>query len=251
MQKNHEADFAVQHVKCEMRSALAARLQVLVERAGGSGALSRKAGVPPSTLATYLSGEAEPKALRLARLAKAGNVTIHWLATGEGPMEEGHHVGEPVVAYGVRPEAIAALGELRDFVLVPRYDIEASAGPGRAVQRESEVGRVAFRKDWLRGRGVDPVDANIIRIVGDSMEPEIPDGALVLVDTAQERLGPDGIYVLLLDGDVVAKRLQRDLATGGVIVHSENRRYSDQTLTAEQAENLHIIGRVIWIAKEI
>jgi len=40
------------------------------------------------------------------------------------------------------------------------------------------------------------------------MEPDLPDGALVLVNTAHERLGADGIYVLMLDGGLVAKRLR-------------------------------------------
>ncbi len=166
-------------------------------------------------------------------------------------MEAGHQIAETRLPYGVRPEAVAALGGMQEFVLVPHYDIEASAGAGREPQREEAIGTIAFRRDWLRRRGVDPRDANVIRVIGDSMEPELPDGALVLVDTAQERLGADGIYVLMLEGDLVTKRLQRDLATGGVIVHSANPVYHDQQLTAERAAGLNIIGRVIWAAKEI
>ena len=207
--------------------------------------------MPPSTLATYLSGEAEPKTLRLARLAKAGNVTISWLATGEDPMEIGHRVAEPGVPYGVRPEAVAALGDMQQFVLVPHYDIEVSAGAGSEPRREEAIGTIAFRRDWLRRRGVDPRDASVVRVIGDSMEPDLPDGALVLVDTAHERLGADGIYVLMLDGGLVTKRLQRDLSTGGVIVRSANPAYREQQLTAERAAGLHIIGRVIWVAREI
>ena len=233
--------------------AFSDRMTMLVERAGSAAALARMTGVSESVVRKWRNGESDPSRAHLIAIAKGALVDLVWLATGEGAMEatSRHSIAEPGAAYGMQPHAVAALGEMRDFVLVPHYDVEASAGPGRAEQREAEIGVVAFRKAWLRARGVDPPDAHIIRVVGDSMQPELPSGALVLFDSGQERLGADGIYVLMLDGDLLVKRLQRDMSTGGVIIRSANPAYCDQQLTAERAAALHIIGRVIWAAKEL
>lgn len=232
-------------------SELCARLARVISLFESRAEAASVAGVSVEQIRKYVHGLNKPSLEPVARLAAAKRVSLDWVWSGEGPMEIGHHVGEPLVPYGVRPEAVAALGDMREFVLVPHYDVEASAGAGREPRREEAIGTIAFRRDWLRRRGVDPTDANVIRVIGDSMEPELPDGALVLVDTAQEHLGADGIYVLMLDGDLVTKRLQRDLTTGGVIVHSANPAYNDQQLSAERAAALNIIGRVIWAAKEI
>src|SRR5208283_498540 len=49
-------------------------------------ALARAAGVPAASLQKYFEGS-EPTRLALAALAQAGNVSLEWLATGQGPKE--------------------------------------------------------------------------------------------------------------------------------------------------------------------
>ncbi|MDR0809247.1 MAG: S24 family peptidase [Gemmobacter sp.] len=39
-----------------------------------------------------------------------------------------------------------------------------------------------FRSDWLRREGIQPGKASLVRVRGDSMEPTLRDGAMVLVD---------------------------------------------------------------------
>ncbi|OGA49509.1 MAG: hypothetical protein A3F74_19570 [Betaproteobacteria bacterium RIFCSPLOWO2_12_FULL_62_58] len=138
-----------------------------------------------------------------------------------------------------------------EFVFVPRYNVEAGAGAGRVVERESEIGKLAFRRDWLAQKGVAVKNLAVIRVKGDSMAPTIRDGALVLVDTGQEKVTQDGIYVLMYEGELVAKRLQVDFAAGGVIIKSDNPAYDQQHVAKDAAENLYIIGRAIWAGGEV
>lgn len=63
---------------------LAERIRTCAEIAGSANELARKTGVPRSTLETYLSGLAEPKAERLATICRITGVNGHWLLTGEG-----------------------------------------------------------------------------------------------------------------------------------------------------------------------
>ncbi|MGH9342975.1 MAG: helix-turn-helix domain-containing protein [Terriglobia bacterium] len=59
------------------------RLADLVKTAGSKSTLARRAGIPVSSLQSYLAGS-EPSRLALTALARAANVSLSWLATGEG-----------------------------------------------------------------------------------------------------------------------------------------------------------------------
>lgn len=141
-----------------------------------------------------------------------------------------------------------------EFTLVPRYNVDAAAGAGQAVERESEIGKLAFRQDWLRQKGLQGSDLAVIRIKGDSMSPTIRDGSLALVDCRRQHEKPktDGIYVIQMDGDLLAKRIQIDLAgEGGLYIKSDNPAYTEQRLDAAAADRLWIVGRVIWAGGEL
>jgi phage repressor protein C with HTH and peptisase S24 domain len=138
-----------------------------------------------------------------------------------------------------------------DFTMVPRYGVEASAGGGSIIERESEIGRIAFRNDWIKQKGFVAKDLVVIRITGDSMEPTIKDGALVLVDTRQENPKADGIYILQNDGHLQAKRIQIDFINTGVTILSDNPSYSPVPLDKNQVERLYIIGKVVWAGQEV
>lgn len=70
----------------ETESTLAERIKKCAHIAGSGDALANKTAIPRRTLETYLSGDAEPKASRLAAITKASGVNGNWLLSGEGPM---------------------------------------------------------------------------------------------------------------------------------------------------------------------
>lgn len=200
-----------------------------------------KCGVRESLMRKYISGST-PGIDKAVHIANSLGVNLDWLATGEGPMRpEERAPGRPQLDEGIGIE----------FSLVPQYAVEASAGAGRVVERESEVGKLAFRRDWIRQKGLSAKDLVVIRVVGDSMSPTIRDGSLVLVDTSQEHARADGIYVIMVDGHLMAKRLQPDLAGGGLYIRSDNPAYREQHLTADQAADFRVIGRVVWAGGEV
>lgn len=208
-------------------------------------AFSRRSGISETTLRAYMAGTSDAGRLALIAIANAGGVRLEWLVTGEGAMRN-REVLEVPPTYGadVGPE----------FTLVPRYEVEAAAGAGQAVDCEQEVGKLAFRADWLRHKGLRAADLAVIRIKGDSMAPTIRDGSLVLVDCRRhhEKPSSDGIYVIQLDGDLLAKRIQIDLAgEGALYIKSDNPAYTEQHLDAAAADRLRIVGRVIWAGGEI
>src|SRR3546814_1538705 len=56
------------------------------------------------------------------------------------------------------------------MVLVPQYDLGASAGAGSLDQTERPAGRMAFDEKWLRDMGANPAGLSMIRVDGDRSE---------------------------------------------------------------------------------
>lgn len=138
--------------------------------------------------------------------------------------------------------APAAQGE---YVQVPRYEIAASAGGGAVVQSEQIVDYVAFKTEWLRmSLGLSPAQAAVISVIGDSMEPYLADGDLILVDTSVARIENDAIYVIQSGDSLLVKRIQRKL-DGTVIVKSDNERYEPEVFRGEATELLRVVGRLV------
>ncbi|WP_170933574.1 LexA family transcriptional regulator [Burkholderia multivorans] len=140
-----------------------------------------------------------------------------------------------------------------DFAMLRRLDVKASQGKGKLVFSEEERGRLAFRRDFLQKEGVKVEYAVLIYGDGKSMEPTIPDGAILLVDTAQQELRNNKIFVIKLDGEILVKRLRREIG-GGVLVVSDNpdkHNYPDILVTPDKEDHISIIGRTFWMGARL
>lgn len=174
------------------------------------------------------------------------DIDANWLLTGEGNMLKSQSLAHS----GVITQGLEADTAWEDFDLVPFYDVEASAGAGAFVDQEFKTSEMAFRKDWLRLRGLKAAHCALIKARGDSMEPTIHDGDLLLVDRSIETIKDDAIYILQADHHLIVKRVQQTV-DGALIVISDNDRYRDQTFDAIQAEKIKVAGRVRWYGHEI
>lgn len=221
----------------------------------------------------YERGENTPKAEALSRLVDLG-VDAHWLLSGNGAM-----LAEPQkIGLGAEPDAVlekdgkryvvqfkTLRGEAEDsvpfiddgvdgntgFVMVPRYDISASAGYGAWVASEQIRDYMAFREDFVRRvLNADPANLALISSIGDSMEPTIRAGDLLLIDRGIDRIIDDAIYVLLKRGELVVKRVQQ-FFNGAVTIKSDSDSYIDETLTSEDVAQITVAGRVRWVGRLI
>jgi phage repressor protein C with HTH and peptisase S24 domain len=132
-----------------------------------------------------------------------------------------------------------------EYALVPMYLVEVSAGHGATVESERAVARLAFRRDWLDEIGVRANEIATVMASGDSMEPTIRDGDVLLVDTAHRQVVKDAIYVVRQDSLLFVKRLQR-LYDGSLRISSDNQAYASETVPKRDLDWLEIIGRVVW-----
>ena len=141
--------------------------------------------------------------------------------------------------FGVDPARLGATAA-PSWWRVKRLDIAVSAGPGALIDAEVATGTDLLDPGLARRLGLQPDQAAIVRVRGDSMEPGLRDGDHILVDTADRHPGPrGGIFVVRIDGAVMVKR---------VALHAGvPRARSDNPLAPPLPDApVELIGRVVW-----
>lgn len=137
------------------------------------------------------------------------------------------------------------------FVLVPRYDVVGSMGGGAIIHSEQIVDHLAFRAEWVRTElGTSPSNLVLISAIGDSMEPTLRAHDLLLIDRSVMSVKQDAIYAFAVDGELRVKRIQR-LFDRSLVIKSDNPSYGTETIQAEQAGLINVIGRVVWSGRRM
>ncbi|HLZ64640.1 MAG TPA: S24 family peptidase [Aliidongia sp.] len=234
------ASFSQQHGA--ERRAFVARLQFVLDHWPSADRLAKAAGVSPSALRKWLRGEAEPSRERLITFADAAGVEIAWLVRGEG---EQPNLEDTSAKQRDAASDSATRSPVDDFLLLPHRPKAAAAGSGRpAPEHPAEF--IAFRHDWIRTAfDLDPEQVMLISAVGDSMEPGIRDGDLLLVDTRPSNFTEFGIYVFEARGERLVKRVQRKF-DGTLYVISDNNVYQPEVISSDLATEIKVVGKVIW-----
>ena len=132
------------------------------------------------------------------------------------------------------------------FIQIKRHPIEVSAGNGADgdVEADTGTGHYAYNKKWLERRGLKPNSLSVISVRGDSMEPEIYDKDLVLLDHTDTHLKEGPIYVVRYSNDVFVKRIQK-LPRDQLQLVSKNTDYLPIVISSPEADGVEIIGRVV------
>lgn len=200
----------------------------------------------------------------LARRVKLSQPTIHALVNGDNAGSKHLHriaaelqtspaylVGEtdndaPV---SVAPSALDALAEKMDLAVVPELELGYSMGAGSVFHQYEQKGVVPFQRAWLRSmmRGAI-ADLFVARGEGDSMQPTILDGDIVLIDTAQKDIRQqDRIWAVSYGELGMIKRVRRT-PRGSYLLLSDNPAVPPVDCADEE---MHVVGRVIWIGRRI
>jgi phage repressor protein C with HTH and peptisase S24 domain len=139
------------------------------------------------------------------------------------------------------------------FVAIAHATPRPSMGGGAVVTEDGDTpGRAYhFRQSWIRHKlKASPAQLRIMHVEGDSMAPTLLSGDAVLVDMTRQLPNPPGIFVLDDGMGLVAKRLEHipNSDPPAVRVISDNKLYPEYERTAEE---IRIIGRIRWFAREI
>lgn len=225
------------------KSAFVERLRTILQHWQSADRLARAMGVSPSAFRKWLKGEAEPSRERLVALAHAASVGVAWLAEGEGPSPSFEPPGDNWRRLTGRETPTET--DWRQFVLLPHRPEAAAAG---SVTPPNPSGSewMALRHDWVRATcGIEPNDVLLEMATGNSMTPTIRDGNLLLVDTTERTFRNFGIYVLEINGQRLVKRVQRK-HDGSLVLISDNTAYQPDSVDKMAADNVVVVGRVVW-----
>ena len=222
-----------------MRYTMADRLKARSRQLGlNSREIAELAGINRTFVYDIMRGRSEnPNLQKLDQVAEALKVDRNWLLHGVGEV----HGESPII---VDP-ALA-------FVAIPSVEVVASMGGGNAVADEVEAGEpYHFQRSWItHDLKSDPSDLRIMHVEGDSMMPTLHSGDVVLVDLVRRSPTPPGIFVLFDGMGLVAKRLENIPNNDPPMVRviSDNTFYSPYERTADE---VNIIGRIRWFAREL
>lgn len=100
---------------------------------------------------------------------------------------------------------------------------------------------MAFRQDWLACRTLNLRKLFLVRMEGDAMRPDIPDGALVLVDGGQCAPAHGRVFYVRVDGAACFRRLEVSQGRVLAVVTGAN-----GSQPVSEAEPVEILGRALW-----
>lgn len=212
----------------EPEDVFLSRLKDVVDSLGGPSAAAR-ASKRASREAIYkwLAGTSRPPLHATADLCEAAGKSVDWLV-GISP-----------------PEVIDS-----SFALIPRLAPDARASTNALNEGEDSAKLIGFRREWLKRQHIDPDAAFTFFARGDSMEPTIRDGDLLIGDSSVDEIIDNGIYAIVLNGLLMVKRVHMGL--GGVItLISDNAIYPKEVIPKDDQDAIKVSGRIMWFGRSI
>lgn len=198
--------------------------QRLREAMGGESlrAFEEKSGISNSALSSYLNNKSYPTLDRLFAISNASGKSLEWLASGE----------------------------VSDGKMVPvyQYDLTVSAGHGGYIEAENPVAKFEFSEEWLRSQSLFNKTLSIVQVKGDSMEPTLYDGDLILV---RHNEVDDGVAVIRINERVLVKRVQHDFVENKYLISSDNPYYKPQTINSDFNGDFAVIGQVVRVLQRV
>jgi phage repressor protein C with HTH and peptisase S24 domain len=200
--------------------------------------LARRVGVSQPTINALIRGDNQGSK-HLHKIATVLGTTPAYLeGKTEDPAENALTLPSPDV-----------FAEQFNLALVPQLELGYSMGGGSIFDSYEHTGIVPFQRDWLRSMMKGSFeDLFVARGEGDSMQPTLLDGDIVLIDTSQKDIRQQDRVWAIAYGDLGMIKRVRRLPGGSYSVMSDNP--AVQAFHAVDDE-MYVIGRVIWIGRRI
>ena len=178
-----------------------------------------KISVP--TIYSYEIGRRQPSVAFIDALVEHYQINPMWILRGQGEM----FLSDEEKAKASIPANV----DFDNIVFIPILNMNVSAGHGSLIDAEKESTKAKHLVGFL--------------VKGDSMQGEIYDGDIVIVNTQNNEMSNDGTYAVSINNNMFVKRLQQ--RPGNEIkVISANPKYEPYTVSLEN-EHFQIIGNVV------
>ncbi len=209
-------------------STVASRLKEERQRLGlDQTTFGEAGGVKKGSQIAYEKGDTAPTTDYLTRIADGLGVEINYVLTGIRSYDDGPQSG--------------------DVVEVEEIDLAYGFG-GTFADGHIEVTKHRFPRAFIQSiTSAPPQMLTIARGRGDSMQPTLQDGDMVIIDRTQREIREqDAIWALTIGDIAMIKRLR--VRGQKVTISSDN----DRVLPDEAFhDEVSIVGRVIFVGRRI
>lgn len=211
--------------------------------------LMRLTGAARGTVSGWFNGSNNPSAKHIGAVCTALQTTSQWLLDGHGlpgplPSAASEINCKPVFAWET-PDDL----DPNAYVIIPHVNVRFSAGNGCIAEfepTEKELG-TAQPIDWIHKKKVSPKNLVTVDIDGDSMEPRIPNGSVVMIDKSVNTLDQvqsGRVYAIRYGDELKIKRLSKRF-DGALVIDSDNPDYKSEIVEPSQLEHISIIGKYV------
>ena len=176
-------------------------------------ALARASGIPQPTINRILKGTGKkgPETNTLQRLAAACNVNFRWLHEGVGPRERSKAEEDPAEFPGAM-RVVSREATHQATISIRKVELKLSAGiTGYQTEPDRRDGGMwELPRRWIEKEGLTPERLLAIDVKGESMEPTLYAGDVVVINTADSKPVNGLVYAINYEGEAVIKRLVRE-----------------------------------------
>lgn len=227
---------------------------------GRQGVLSKMFHVSDKGARKWIEGEAIPSVTKnlppIIEKFKDTGVTIEWLLTGN-PAYTPEKIKSQSLTNRKQDSNAEWIGEFdtwdgatplrNDEVELPFFrEVELAAGSGRFEVIENHGLKLRFAKSTLKKQGVSAESAACVMVSGNSMDPVLPDGSAIGIDTSNTQVKDGDMYAIDHNGHLRVKLLYK-MPSGGLRLHSYNNdEWPDEHYSEDVAKDIKILGRVFW-----
>lgn len=215
-------------------STFALRLKSIIDN-DSMNHFAKKCQLSESAIRKYLRGDSEPTLQNLLAMAKAGNVSVAWLASGDTLYAPTPNK-QPITQNRTAIIAEISFTSLKDFNL-DNYLNDISS---------DVIAYWGFSQIWLTNNHLSASDLVISTLEIDNMYPTFKPGDIALLNIGLDRRQPmsSGLYILLFNDYLVVNRLQYDAEQTGYWLINDNERYPNKFIKLSGLTSFKIIAKV-------
>ena len=168
----------------------------------------------------------------LLSLIQNETINIDWLLTGKGSMHTNDNSLQKI--------------DDSNTIEIDKLSLKASTGTGIENFEVEVEDKIKLSSSIFRTHP-NPKHLKVIEVIGDSMEPTLQEGDLIVIDTSYSHT-VDGIYAINIQDEVFIKRLQFKL-DGTIKIISDNPKYETMTYNPKESKdiNFNVIGRKVLL----